>query len=440
MYSSYLELLGEELVPALGCTEPGAVAYAAALARRALGREPGRMELHCSGSILKNVKGVTAPNTGGLRGAEAAGVAGALAGDPSLGLEVLKSVPDSLHGRIAALASGGFCRVLLAGDIEGVHIEARVFSGPDQACALIRGTYSGVVAVERNGIPAGLPRQPGMPRQLPPDGKADGQAASARAGTESGPGPEPGLALAEIREFADQAKIDDLRPILGEQARINDALADEGLRGSYGISVGRHLAARGSDDARTMARARAAAGSDARMGGCPLPAVINSGSGNQGITVSVPVTEYARRLGSGEEKLLRALALANLAAIKQKRLIGAMSAFCGAVSAAAGAAAGIAYLEGADTGRIGNTIAIALAASGGILCDGAKASCPAKIATALEAAIMAEELAVHDGAAFREGDGLVGADPEETIRNFGTVASEGMRETDRRVIGLMLGH
>jgi len=246
------------------------------------------------------------------------------------------------------------------------------------------------------------------------------------------------LNVRDILEFAATVNLEDIAELLRGQIRMNNAIADEGLSGDYGVSVGKNLLKYGGNDIRVRARARAAAGSDARMGGCALPVVINSGSGNQGLTVSLPVIEYASALGCDEEKLIRALAISNLVSLEQKEYIGKLSAYCGAVSAAVGSAAAIAWLKGGTYEQIAATITNAIATADGILCDGAKSSCAAKIATALEAAIMAHEIGMEEGKKFANGEGLVGPDVEATIRNVGHVGSVGMRSTDLEIIKLML--
>lgn len=421
-YDSYLSILRDELVPAMGCTEPIAVAYAAALARETLGLRPDRARINCSANIVKNVKSVTVPNTGGLHGIAAAAIAGIVGGTASAKLEVLESVTERDRAEIRRLLAEGFCDASLAEGIEGLYIEAIVSAGDQRAEVVIRGTHTGVARIRRNGAVL-----------FERDSRTGQSAGAAHAATIY-----DSLNVRDILAFVDAVDIDDIAEPLERQIRMNEAIADEGLSRSWGASVGKTILARGEGSVRARARAKAAAGSDARMGGCPLPVVINSGSGNQGLTVSLPVIEYARELGASREKLLRALALSNLVALEQKAQIGKLSAYCGAVSAAVGSGAAITYLHGGNEARIAATITNAIATSGGILCDGAKSSCAAKIATALESAILAHELSAQ-GRSFSPGEGLVGQDVEQTIRNIGHVGSVGMRATDLDIIGIMLG-
>lgn len=452
---AYIAILREELVPAMGCTEPIAVAYAAAAARRLLGRTPETIHIRCSANIVKNVKGVTVPNTGGLKGIAAAAAVGALGGDPDRELQVLQSVtPEHIEEANCFLASG-CCTTDLAEGKDGIYVEAILRSGSDEARVVIEHTHTGISLMERNGTPilaadSQAHANTKKPSNLVPSiSKMKSKAASAEAAP-----PAPATAetdrissdrreysllnVRDILEFAATVNLDDIAELMRGQIRMNSAIADEGLSGDYGVSVGKNLLKYGGNDLRVRARARAAAGSDARMGGCALPVVINSGSGNQGLTVSLPVIEYAAALGCDEEKLIRALVISNLVSLEQKEYIGKLSAYCGAVSAAVGSAAAIAWLKDGTYEQIAATIINAIATADGILCDGAKSSCAAKIATALEAAIMAHEIGMEEGKKFADGEGLVGADVEATIRNVGQVGSVGMRPTDLEIIKVML--
>lgn len=425
-YDAYVRILRRELVPAMGCTEPIAVAYAAAKAKETLGRRPDSLEMICSANIVKNVKSVTVPNTGGLKGIAAAAVAGAVGGDSSRELEVLQSLKPEQHAEISRLLAASFCRTSLAEGREGLYIEAVARSGKDFSRVVIEHSHTGISKIEKNGEVLFE-----APRDIP-EASLQGETAE----------PEPNdyalLNVRDILRFAETFNLDDLAGLIREQIRMNSAISDEGLAGDYGVSVGKTLLKYRGDDIRIRARARAAAGSDARMAGCALPVIINSGSGNQGITVSVPVIEYADFLGCDEEKLIRALVISNLISLQQKDYIGKLSAYCGAVSAAVGSAAAIAWLKGGSYEQVAATIINAIATADGILCDGAKSSCAAKIATALEAAIMAHEIGMEEGKKFAQGEGLVGVDVEETIRNIGRVGSVGMRPTDVEIINLML--
>ncbi|MCX7774582.1 MAG: L-serine ammonia-lyase, iron-sulfur-dependent, subunit alpha [Rectinemataceae bacterium] len=430
-YRAFCAILEEELVPAMGCTEPIAVAFAAAKAREVLGEMPVRAEAYCSANIVKNVKSVRVPNTGGLRGIDVAVIAGVLANAADRELEVLEALQPEDRKLIAPMRDRGFCRVALADGIEGLYIDVRLFAGEGaterSARVVVKDTHTGIHRIEKDGV------------ELYPAGKA---LPLGRASKVSADRHEYSLLnVPDIVAFAESVKLEDVAPVIRRQILMNQAIAEEGLQGSYGVSVGKTLLSRrDSSDVRVRARARAAAGSDARMAGCSMPVVINSGSGNQGLTVSLPVIEYAKELGAGEDRLIRALVISNLVALEQKEYIGKLSAYCGAVSAAAGAAAGIAWLEGGSIAVIGAVVTNAVATAGGILCDGAKASCASKIATALEAAIMGEELALKEGRSFSDGEGLVGPDVDATIRNVGIIGSQGMRSTDARIIQVMLGN
>jgi len=465
VYHAYCAILHEELVPAMGCTEPIAVAYAAAYARDVLGRRPERIELRVSANIVKNVKGVTVPNTGGMRGLEAAAVAGVVGGDVARKLEVLQSLDPGQLEEVRRLVQEGLCRVSLAEGIKGLYIEVWAFGPPEEKAAsatepagapvqasahvVVEHTHTGIALVEKDGRLV-------FDRNNANAADTSGQSTMERrpdecAGCDAAPREFPRafvsadrheyalLNVRDILEFADTLRLRDIEAPLRAQIELNQAIAQEGLKGDWGVSVGKTLMKyRDASDVRVRARALAAAGSDARMAGCPMPVVINSGSGNQGLTVSLPVIEFARTLSAGEDKLLRALAVSNLVALEQKEYVGKLSAYCGAVSAAVGAAAGIAYLQGAGYTQISSVIIDAIATADGILCDGAKSSCAAKIATALESAMLGLELGLHEGRRFRDGEGLAGADVEETIRNVGIVAKNGMRATDAEIIRVML--
>ena len=419
-YNAYVAILREELVPAMGCTEPIAVAYAAAMARDVLGTRPESAEIRCSANIVKNVKGVTVPNTGGMKGIATAAIAGIVGGKAQAKLEVLQSVTEKDRVEIKRLLSAGFCKASLAEGIEGLYIEAIVRSGDQSAEVVIADSHTGVARVRKNGVTT-----------------FELERTAAAEATVSGHDYAL-LNVKDIVEFAETVDLSELSELLERQIFMNEAISNEGLTNDYGASVGKTLLAREGEGVRSRARAKAAAGSDARMGGCALPVMINSGSGNQGLTVSLPVIEYARDLNVGKEKLLRALVISNLVALEQKEYIGKLSAYCGAVSAAVGSGAAITYMSGGGYEKIAMTITNAIATASGILCDGAKSSCAAKIATALEAAIMAHEMSMS-GRGFSSGDGLVSDGVENTIRNFGHIGSIGMRPTDIEIIKVMLG-
>ena len=428
--NAYSAILREELVPAMGCTEPIAVAFAAAKAREVLSAMPDAIEVFCSANIVKNVKGVTVPNTGGLRGIDAAAIAGTISNQPEKKLEVLQPLTDENRAKIARLLTSKYCATHLAEGIEGLYIDARAYlknqSGQIQQSSrvVIEKTHTGITRIEKNGQVVYLTES---------SDRSESYISADRHEYAL-------LNIQDIITFAETVDLAEVSDIIRNQISMNSAISDEGLRNDYGVSVGKTLLKYRTNDVRLRARARAAAGSDARMAGCAMPVVINSGSGNQGLTVSLPVIEYAKELSKDEATLIRALVISNLVALEQKEYIGKLSAYCGAVSAAVGSAAAIAWLEGAQYEQISATITNAIATADGILCDGAKSSCAAKIATALEAALTGMEIGVKEEKSYQNGEGLVGADVEETIRNIGIVGSVGMRPTDAEIIKLMLKH
>lgn len=420
-YAFYDRILNAELKPALGCTEPIAIAFAAASARSYLNHMPERMSVRCSGNIIKNVKGVTVPNSSGMKGIETAALLGAVGGDASLALEVLSTVTDDDRKSVSELLKKGICTVELAEGVAGLFIEVTAIFGKDSVSVTIENHHNEIARVRKNG---------------------EILFSAKKGNKESGDDEESlkaYLSVDGIIDYALNAPLKNVRSSLKAQWKYNEQIAAEGLSSSYGASIGRMLLKNyDKRDVRIRARAKAAAASDARMSGCPLPVVINSGSGNQGLTVSLPVIEYGLDMGKSEDEILRALALSNLIAIHQKKYIGPLSAYCGAVSAAAGASAAIAFLHTHDEREISDAITNTLASVGGIVCDGAKASCAAKISSALEAAIMGFELADEQKSSFKGGDGLVKDDIENTIKTFGKVGKDGMRETDIEILHLML--
>lgn len=418
VYKTYVEILKRELVCAMGCTEPIAIAYCAAVARKALGMLPSEIDVAASGNIIKNVKSVIVPNTGGLRGIEAAAAIGALAGDAEAGLQVVSHVtPDEIAALPGYLEQTAFS-VSAAESEFLLDIEVTVRANGHFATVRAVQEHTNIVLVETDA---------GVLFSKDPDEDT---------GKDEGAPDYTLLNVADICEFADTCELDDVRPILERQLACNCAIAEEGLRGNYGAGIGKVLLAAYGDDVRTRARAYAAAASDARMNGCDLPVVINSGSGNQGITASLPVYIYAKELGASEEKLYRALLVSNLVTLHEKTGIGRLSAYCGAVSAGAGAGAGIAYLHGGGCREISHTIVNALAVTSGIVCDGAKSSCAAKIAMAVEAGILGFEM-YSCGKQFYGGDGLVAKGVENSIANFSRLGRVGMRETDKEIIRMM---
>ena len=416
-YCQYIEILKKELIPAMGCTEPIAVAYCAAMARSVLGRLPVRTELTVSGNIIKNVKSVIVPNTGGARGLEAAAGIGMIAGKEGLGLEVLSQVTESEQKEFARWMETAVFSVEQAQDGKLLSITVRLWDEDGHtATAQIADTHDHIVLLEKDGSII----------QKETAGQNNDQQTSV---------PDC-LTVEGICQFAEIADIEDVREILDRQIQYNTAIADEGLRGDYGANIGKVLLHNNPNNVKTRAKARAAAGSDARMNGCELPVVINSGSGNQGMTASLPVIEYAAELHADQDTLYRALLVSNLLAIHIKSGIGCLSAYCGAVSAGASAGAGIAWLRGGRFTEIAHTVVNALAITSGIVCDGAKASCAAKIAIAVDAGLMGYEM-YQMGQQFYGGDGIISRGVENTIRNIGRLGHDGMRETDREILNIM---
>ena len=374
------------------------------------------MEVTVSGNIIKNVKSVIVPNTGGLRGIETAVAAGLVSGRREKRLEVLAALEPEHHDQIRALLGRRIIRVLPAQNDELLYIEIRLWRADGvTARGILQGNHTNLTLLERDGVPLL---------------QADRQEGQTKRTLQ--------LSVQEIFEFAQEAGPRDLEPLTGRQIDCNMAIAQEGMEGSWGASVGKTLRQVYGEDVHFLARAYAAAGSDARMSGCEMPVIIVSGSGNQGITASVPVAIYARAFGIGRERLLRAVALADLVTIHQKAGIGCLSAFCGATCAGCGAGAGIAYLLGGDYQAVAHTIVNALAVVSGMVCDGAKPSCAAKIAAAIDAGILGYELYCR-GQEFLDGDGIVRKGVDNTIGNVGRMARSGMRETDRVILDIMCG-
>lgn len=418
IYDDYLNILKEELLPAMGCTEPIAVAYAAALAKDALGCMPEVVEICVSGNILKNVKSVVVPSTGGLRGVASAAAAGIAAGDPAKKLEVLAGIATADHKKIKAFSESAKFIVRHSDSGCIFDIGVRVFCGEDEAFARIAGHHTNVVEVSKNG------------KKFISKDVLDN--------ADEGLTDRSVLSVKGIIEFADTCAIEDIEELISRQLEYNGAIAEEGLKNDYGARIGKILLESfGKEDTHNLARATAAAGSDARMNGCPLPVVIVSGSGNQGMTASLPVKVYAEKLGSSREKLLRAVALSDLITVHLKTGIGRLSAYCGAVSAGAGAGAGIAYLHGGGFEEIAHTVVNALAVTSGLICDGAKSSCAAKIASAVDAGILGYEM-YKRGSQFYGGDGIILRGVENTIDNVSDLARVGMKGTDEEIIKLML--
>lgn len=413
---AYLSILKEELVPATGCTEPIALAYAAARLRDILGGRPERLRAEVSGNIIKNVKSVVVPNSGGLKGIRAAISAGVVAGAAERVLQVISSVPAERHPDIAAYSRDVPMEIVCADTTRLLDIRLTGWAGEHSACVHIANSHSNIVREEK-----------------------DGRALLERPVTDSAEDSltdKSVLNVADILAFANTADLEAAAPLLRRQIDCNTAIAEEGLRNDWGANIGSVLLAEYPDDIKTEAKAWAAAGSDARMSGCELPVVILSGSGNQGITASVPVIRYARHLGTGQEKLYRALLVSDLVTIHQKSGIGRLSAYCGAVSAGVGAGAGIAYLLDGSYDAIAHTIVNAVAIISGTICDGAKPSCAAKIAASVDAGILGYSM-YKNHQEFKSGDGIVTKGVDNTIANVGILAKEGMRQTDQTILSIM---
>lgn len=415
IYQTYIALLKKELIPAMGCTEPIAIAYAASLAQKVLKDDIVKVEIAASGNMIKNVKSVTVPNTNGRKGIQAAAAIGIIAGNSDFGLEVIRDVnEEQLYA---------FEKFLQRTPIEVKHLnsacplEVSIYltGKKHTSFARIQESHSNVVCIER-------------------DGKKLFEKANLQNEKEDA---YQSLSMKGIYEFALHVNIEDVKEILDRQIHYNSAIALEGLKHPYGANIAGILLSTYGNSVQVRAKAYPAAGSDARMGGCELPVIINSGSGNQGMSASLPVIEYAKELGVEKEKLYRALLISNLSTMYQKAHIGKLSAYCGAVSAGAGAGAGIAYLLGGDFDHICHTIVNALAITSGIICDGAKASCAAKIATAVDAGILGCHM-YQQGKQFYNGEGIVCCNIEETIDSVGILAREGMKETDDEIIKIMM--
>ena len=421
---TYNAILREELVPAMGCTEPIAIAYAAAILRHALGTDPEALQVKLSGNIIKNVKSVIVPATDGMHGIEAAVAAGIVAGCPDRKLEVLCALKPADTDRIRGFLATTTPTI---SELETKHPFELVMTGE----AAVAGKHHTVTVhlIDRHTNVVSVTR--------------DGEDLTDRyrygeSMTHTQPADRSLLNVQDIITYAEEVDLTEVRPLLERQMTMNMAIAEEGLRSEYGASIGRLLYNGGHSDLRTKARAYAAAGSDARMNGCELPVCIISGSGNQGMTASVPVVVYARAWHTDEDTLLRALLVSNLITIHQKTGIGCLSAYCGAISAGCGCGCGICYLAGGRYREIAHTLVNAVAILSGTICDGAKASCAAKIAMAVEAGIMGYDM-MRSGRQFYGGDGIVTKGVENTIRNIGRLAREGMSETDREIIRIMLG-
>lgn len=417
-YQNYLEILKEEMIPAMGCTEPIALAYGAARAREILEKEPERIVVRCSGNIVKNVRCVTIPNSGGLSGIAAGVVLGAVAGDASLNMEVLSHVDEEGRRRCRELLEKGICSVELLDSPIVLHFIIEMYAGDDSVSLEIKYDHINVTKIVKN-------------QEVLLDADNMGQAGETADRSL--------LNLEDIKEFADTVELSDVKELLDNQIRSNMAIAHEGMTGKYGLGIGRIIKETYSDDMLTRMRSLTAAASEARMGGCDMPVVINSGSGNQGIACSVPLIVYAREMELPDYRLYRALVFSNLLTVYQKEYIGKLSAFCGAVSASCATGAAITYIVGGELSVIKKTIENTLANIPGIICDGAKISCAAKIAASLDAAFLAHHLAMN-GQSYAPYTGILQEEAGETISCVGLIGKEGMKETDKEILRIMLEH
>ena len=424
-YRKYTSILEEELIPAMGCTEPIAVAYCAAVARETLGMAPDRVEIFASGNIIKNVKSVVVPNTNGMRGIAAAAAAGIVAGDPTKELQVIASVTDEEKETLRAFLEQVPIKIEIASSGLVFDLTVLLHAGEHWSKVRIANFHTNIVYVER-------------------DGKVLRET-EIQANTETELTDRTFMTAESILDYADSVILDDVRPLLRRQIECNMAIAEEGIRGDYGANIGSVLLKSYQDlsdlhsenSILLKCRAYAAAGSDARMNGCEMPVIINSGSGNQGITASVPVIVFARESDIDEERLYRALVLSNLLAIYQKTPIGRLSAYCGVINAGTAAVCGIAYLKGESFKMIAHTLVNSLAVSSGVICDGAKASCAGKIALALDIAILGYRM-YQNGQQFYGGDGIVKKGVDRMVSGVGRLGREGMRGTDEEILRIML--
>lgn len=417
LYANYLNILKHELVPALGCTEPIAIAYASAKACQILGTFPDSIEMSCSGNIIKNVKGVTVPNSGGLKGIDVAAILGAVGGNADRALEVLEGITPEHIARTKELVAQHICSCTLVEGVANLYITAKVIKDEHYAEVTIVNQHTNITRIVKDG-------------EVLLDQPVEAEAEDAGIDKST-------LTVKDILEFADQVKMEDIEEVIGRQIQMNTAISQEGLDNNYGAQIGKTLMHVWGKSVTTRACARAAAGSDARMGGCSMPVVINSGSGNQGMTVSLPVIAYAEEWEVSKQKLYRSLVVSNLIAIHQKYYIGSLSAYCGAVSAACGAGAGITYMYGGSYEQVSLTIINTLGNVGGIVCDGAKPSCAAKIASSVDAALMAFNLSIQNKS-FLPGEGIIKGDVEETIKSMGYIGRVGMRATDTEILNIMI--
>ena len=417
-YRTYVEILERELIRAMGCTEPIAIAYCAAKARSILGELPEKVEISASGNIIKNVKSVVVPNTEGRRGIEVAASVGVLGGDAEAGLLVIANIPQGIKDHIEAYCDIADIQVEPMESESLLDVEISTWASGHCAKVHIKDEHTNIVSIEKDGEVIFR--------------KSDANKADAEDGLDYDL-----LTIKDIFDFATTCDLSDVKDTLANQIACNKAITEKGIKEEFGANRGKILLKADPDSVRTKAKAMAAAGSDARMGGCELPVVINSGSGNQGLTTSLPVIVYAEEMGVSREELYRGLLISNLVTLHAKTGIGRLSAYCGVVTAGAGAAAGIAFIKGGDFKTISHTIVNTLAISSGIVCDGAKASCAAKIAIAVESGLMGYEMYL-EGNQFYSGEGLVLKGVENTIRNYGYLGRVAMHETNDEIIRMMI--
>lgn len=421
-YKAYLKILKDELVPAMGCTEPIAIAYAAAVAGHSLAVVPDKIEVVLSGNIIKNAKSVYVPNTGGLKGIKGAVAAGVIADCPWKKLEILEEIRPDQQVKIHDFMESCSIEVKESDSFNVFDILLTAYKEKEWVRVQITDFHTNLVLIEKNGEKL---------FDLISDKEESTQLdAALNSGKEL-------LTAEDIIAFADTVKLEDVRDLIERQIAYNMAIAEEGISGNYGANIGSVLMQTGSEDIRNKAKAMAAAGSDARMSGCGMPVVILSGSGNQGITASVPVVVYGREIKASNEKIIRAIVLSDLMTMYQKSKIGRLSAYCGVISAGCGSGAGIAYLQGGGLNEIIHAVVNGVAILSGTICDGAKSSCAAKIAMAVEAGILGSDM-YRNGQEFYAGEGIITKGIENTMNNIGILARKGMKETDSEIMKIML--
>ena len=418
-YQTYVQILKEELVPAMGCTEPIAIAYAAAQAAARLEEDIKQVDIYASGNIIKNVRCVTIPNSKGLVGIEAGVLLGIAGGNAQKQMEVLEDVADEDIEKAKDMLKKGVCKVEFLDSSSVLHIILELYTEEHSAVVEIRDGHTNITSIRKDG------------KEL-----LEGAALVEHDDTDER---KVILNMENIKEFADTVELSKVQHLIERQITCNMAIANEGMKGGYGLGLGKLLVESYPDTTLNQMKAYAAAGSEARMGGCDLPVIINSGSGNQGIASSVPVVVYARIKQVDQETLYRSLVFSNLLTIYQKTYIGKLSAFCGAVSASCASGAALTYMVGGTLDQIKMTVENTLANIPGIICDGAKISCAAKIATSLDAAIMAHNLAMQNKV-YAPYTGILQEDTPETISCVGYIGKEGMKQTDKEILKIMIEH